>query len=50
MNKYVPSAGVLIALAMAYIFFFEPLAAENFFSEVFDVIFRPINDFFSSIF
>lgn len=50
MNKYVPSAGVLIALAMAYIFFFEPLAAENFFSEVFDVIFRPINNFFSSIF
>lgn len=50
MNKYVPSAGVLIALVIAYIFFFEPFAAENFFSEVFDVIFRPINDFFSSIF
>jgi hypothetical protein len=50
MNKYVPSAGVLIALVTVYIFFFEPLAAENFLSEVFEVVFRPINTFISSIF
>ena len=50
MNKYIPSVGVLIALVIAYIFFFEPLAAENFLSEVFEVVFRPINTFISSIF
>lgn len=50
MNKYIPSVGVLVALVIAYIFFFEPLAAENFLSEVFEVVFRPINTFISSIF
>lgn len=50
MNKYIPSVGVLVALVIAYIFFFEPLAAEHFLSEVFEVVFRPINTFISSIF